>query len=70
VADIKHLGTTVTAKSEHITCGKNLLPFNSKTYTFLSLSKDLKIKIHKDYKTRGHTQITQEHGTADKNTGT
>ena len=70
VADIIYLGTEVTTKSEQITCGKSLLPFNSKTYIFLSLSKDLKIKIHKNHKTREHTQITWEHGTTDKNNGT
>jgi hypothetical protein len=57
MADIKYLGIAVTAKSEQITCGKSLLPFNSKSFTFLSLSKDLQIKIHKNNKTRGHTQI-------------
>jgi hypothetical protein len=47
-----------TAKSEKIMCSENLLPFNSKSLTFMSLSKDLKIKILKNYKARGgHTQI-------------
>jgi hypothetical protein len=47
---------TNTTKLEKITCGENLLPFNSKSFTFLSLSKDLKIKILTNYKTReGHT---------------
>ena len=54
VAHIKYLGNAVTQKSEQITCGTSLLPFNSKSFTFLSLSKDLKIKIHKNYKTRGY----------------